>query len=131
MPLPLVVQAEQLWMHRVDPAAGAHGWLDEATWSATMRTRNELTVVCDLDQVAGAVATSGPYRAFKVDAVLDHDVIGVLAGIAGPLAEAGISIFSVSTFDTDYTLVPEVRLSEAIDALQLAAYPVTLESGGA
>jgi hypothetical protein len=125
MPLPLVVQPEQLWMHRVDPAATALDWLGAASWSATMRTRDELTVVCDVADVAAATATTGPYRAIKVDAVLDHDVIGVLAGIAGPLAEAGISIFSVSTFDTDYTLIPEHRLTEAIDALQLAAYPVT------
>jgi hypothetical protein len=123
----LVIQPEQLWMHRVDPATSALDWLDAASWSATMRTRDELTVVCDLADVATATATTGPYRAIKVDAVLDHDVIGVLAGIAGPLAEAGISIFSVSTFDTDYTLVPENRLPEAIDALQLAAYPVTHE----
>jgi hypothetical protein len=114
-------------MHRVDPAGAELGWLGAASWSAVMRTRDELTVVCDLPEAAGASATTGPYRAFKVDAVLDHDVIGVLAGIAGPLAEAGISIFSVSTFDTDYTLVPEDRLAEAIDALQLAAYPVTRE----
>jgi hypothetical protein len=125
VPLPLVVQPEQLWMHRVDPDASTFDWLAAATWSATMRTRDELTVVCDVADVAAATATTGPYRAFKVDAVLDHDVIGILAGIAGPLAEAGISIFSVSTFDTDYTLVPEARLHEAIDALQLAAYPIT------
>ena len=125
MALPLVVQPERLWMHRVDPAVADLPWLDGATWSAVIRTRDEVTVVCDLQAAGHAEATTGPYRAIKVDAVLDHDVIGVLAGIAGPLAEAGISIFSVSTFDTDYTLVPEDRLAEAIDALQLAAYEVT------
>ena len=125
MPLPLVVQPERLWMHRVNPAISTLDWLDGAAWSAVIRTRDELTVVCDLADAVDAEATTGPFRAIKVDAVLDHDVIGVLAGIAGPLAEAGISIFSVSTFDTDYTLVPEDRLPEAIDALQLAAYQVT------
>jgi hypothetical protein len=122
---PLAVQPERLWMHRLDPAVTELAWLDGATWSAVIRTRDEVTVVCDLEDVDGAEATSGPYRAIKVDAVLDHDMIGVLAGIAGPLAEAGISIFAVSTFDTDYTLVPEDRLPEAVDALQLAAYDVT------
>jgi hypothetical protein len=125
MPLPLVVQPERLWMHRVDPTIATLEWLRTASWTAVIRTRDELTVVCDLPDAVDAEATTGPYRAIKVDAVLDHDVIGVLAGIAGPLAEAGISIFSVSTFDTDYTLVPEHRLAEAIDALQLAAYQVT------
>ena len=125
MALPLVVQPERLWMHRVNPAISTLDWLDGAAWSAVIRTRDELTVVCDLPDAVDAEATTGPFRAIKVDAVLDHDVIGVLAGIAGPLAEAGISIFSVSTFDTDYTLVPQDRLAEAIDALQLAAHPVT------
>jgi hypothetical protein len=125
MPLPLVVQSERLWMHRLDPSSKDLGWLDAATWSAVIRTTDELTVVCDIAEVPAATATSLAYRAIKVDAVLDHDVIGVLAGIAGPLSEAGISIFSVSTFDTDYTLVPQDRLAEAVDALQLAAYPVT------
>jgi hypothetical protein len=127
MPLPLVVQPERLWMHRVDPSAADAAWLDGATWSAVIRTRDELTVVCDLATGPDVSATSGPYRAVKVDAVLDHDVIGVLAGIASPLAEAGISIFAVSTYDTDYTLIPEDRLPEAIDALELAAYPVARE----
>ena len=125
MGLPLVVQPERLWMHRFDPATASLAWLEGTTWSAVIRTPDEVTVICDLEDPDGADATTGPYRAIKVDVVLDHDVIGVFAGIAGPLAEAGISIFAVSTFDTDYTLVREDRLAEAVDALQLAAYDVT------
>jgi hypothetical protein len=49
---------------------------------------------------------------------------GILASLAGPLAEAGISIFAVSTFDTDYLLVPEPQIARAVAALEAAGHQV-------
>ena len=65
---------------------------------------------------------SGPHtetgwRAFRVLGSLDFSLIGVLASLIGPLAEASISVLTVSTYDTDYILVRETQLSAAVEAL--------------
>jgi hypothetical protein len=58
---------------------------------------------------------------------LDFSLTGILAAIAGPLADAGVSIFALSTFDTDYVMVQEVKLETAVDALLAAGHRVTVE----
>jgi hypothetical protein len=64
----------------------------------------------------------GGWRALKVAGPLDFALTGVLASLAGPLAEAGISVFVVSTYDTDYVLIREVDLEAARAALVAAGH---------
>jgi uncharacterized protein len=64
------------------------------------------------------------WRALKVRGPLDFSLVGILASIAAPLAEAGISIFSISTFDTDYILVKEKTLEKAQAVLEEAGHQV-------
>ena len=88
------------------------------------RTAEELSVVCpEEDAPAGAEATRG-WRAFQVCGPLDHTATGVLASIATPLADAGVALFPLATFDTDYVLVREPDLDSAIDALTAAGHRV-------
>ena len=81
------------------------------------RTAHELSIVCPSAQVPPAVACEAAFRAFTVEGKLDFSAIGVLAGIVNPLADAGISLFSISTFDTDYILVRSPTLPAATAAL--------------
>jgi hypothetical protein len=62
------------------------------------------------------------WRALAVKGPLDFGLTGILASIAAPLAEAGISIFAISTFDTDYVLVKAERLDDAVEALRRAGH---------
>lgn len=64
------------------------------------------------------------WRALKVRGPLDFSLVGILASIAAPLAQAGISIFSISTFDTDYILVKEKSLVMAQAVLEEAGHQV-------
>jgi uncharacterized protein len=81
-------------------------------WSVT-RTQDELSLVL-LQAEAPAQGRIEPgWRAIKVAGPLDFSFTGILAALAGPLADAGISLFAVSTFDTDYVLVREVDLERA------------------
>jgi hypothetical protein len=64
------------------------------------------------------------WRAFRVKGPLDFSLTGVLESILKPLSQAGISVFSLSTFDTDYILVREQSLELAKRALQSAGFPV-------
>ena len=91
---------------------------------AAVRTPEELSVVCDAERVPGEAQSSGPWRALRVAGTLDHALTGVLSSLATPLAEAGIPIFAISSFDTDYVLVPANRLDEATTALGRAGHAV-------
>jgi hypothetical protein len=62
------------------------------------------------------------WRAIKVAGPLDFSLTGILATLASPLAEAGISLFAVSTYDTDYVLVREVDLGRAQAVLRAAGH---------
>jgi hypothetical protein len=64
------------------------------------------------------------YRAFRVRGPLPLDLIGILAAIANPLADAGLGIFAISTFDTDYVLVKSRDLAVAVAALEAAGHQV-------
>lgn len=95
-------------------------------WSVT-RTEDELSIVCAYEAIPGTVAAVGPFAAFSIDGPLDHSLIGVLAGLTAPLAEAGISILAQSTFDTDWILVPVAQAGSAIEVWDNAGHTVELE----
>ncbi len=98
-------------------AAGAP--LPSRFFSAT-RTLEELSLVCfSGEEPEGSQVESG-WRCFRVAGTLDFALTGVLSSIAGPLATAGVSLFAVSTFDTDYVLVKD--LEAARRALEAAGH---------
>ena len=67
---------------------------------------------------------SGPWRMLRMDGPLPHDAVGILARLAGVLANAAVPIFALSTFDTDYVLVPTPRAADAHRALVDAGYSI-------
>jgi len=114
-----------------EPPAWASGDVPQGGLVAVTRTAEELSVVCPqaLVPAADGVEVSGSWRVLRVAGTLDHGMTGVLASIAAPLAEAAIPIFAVSTFDTDYVLVPEGGLGAAIRALRVAGHDVDHPEG--
>ena len=92
-----------------------------AVYSAT-RTTDELSVVCpEGHEPAGSRIEAG-WRALSVVGPLAFDLVGVLATLSTALAEAGISVFVVSTFDTDLVLVKDVDVEAATGALEAAGH---------
>lgn len=89
----------------------------ENLWSVT-RTVEELSLVCEEESVPETATAERGWRALKVRGPLAFSMVGVLAELARVLAKAQVSIFVLSTFDTDYLLVKEVQLAGAIEALQ-------------
>src|SRR5579862_2351872 len=81
-------------------------------------TANELSVVCPLSEVPAGVPCEAGWRAFGVVGKQDFSAVGILSAILTPLAGAGISIFSISTFDTDYILVRSGVLEKASSVLR-------------
>jgi hypothetical protein len=70
------------------------------------------------------VRCEGGWRALRVAGSLDFSLVGVLAGLLDPLARAGVSVFVLSTFDTDYLLVKGHDLEKALAALRRAGHAV-------
>ncbi len=89
---------------------------DNKFYSVT-RTVDEISIVCPQDNVPGGVIAERNWRAFKLETVLDISVTGIVASLSGPLAKAGISIFYLSTYKTNYLLVEEVNLAKAVAVL--------------
>ena len=94
-------------------------------WLFVGKTDAEISVVCLTADVPHAtLAREDGWRALRVAEPMDFGLTGVLAGISTVLAQAGISIFAVSTFDTDYVLVKHDKLAEGLLALEAAGYSV-------
>jgi uncharacterized protein len=82
------------------------------------RTADELSIVCPEKNIPEETQSEKNWRAFKIDGVLDFSLVGILAQISQVLANAGISIFAISTYNTDYILLKNEKLEEAIDVLR-------------
>lgn len=87
------------------------------------KTANELSLVCLTDEAPpNTVKVDHGWRMFRVEGQLDFSLVGILSNLAQVLAARNISIFAVSTFDTDYILVKAVKADEAREALAEAGY---------
>ena len=90
------------------------------------KTDQEISLVCRTeDAPENAVAREDGWRAFRVEGVLDFSLVGILSKISGILAENGIGLFAVSTYNTDYILVKEESFSRALDVLAAAGYDLS------
>jgi len=91
------------------------------TWTPT-----EVSVICPAAHAPSAGLINAPWRCLRVNGPVDLAVTGVLASLVNPLAAARVNIFAFSTHDTDYVLVPSVRLAEALAALAAAGHRVNI-----
>ena len=89
-----------------------------------MNTAADTSIVCASARVPDGVRAERGWRALTVEGPLDFALTGVLAALAVPLADAGVSIFAVSTYDTDHVLVRSDRLADAVEALRAAGHSV-------
>jgi hypothetical protein len=105
---------------RLAPDAPVPSWATGALTSIT-RTADELSIVCDDDAVPNGVYAMRDFAAVRVLGTVDFAVVGVLAAMTRVLAEAAVSVFAFSTFDTDYLLVRSADFERARAALSSVA----------
>jgi uncharacterized protein len=98
--------------------------LSTASWYSVTRTDDELSVVAPDDMDSGPGERQGGWSCLQIAATLDLALGGVIADISRALAEAKVSIFTVSTYNTDYVLVKTADLEAAISALRHAGHVV-------
>jgi hypothetical protein len=112
---------------RLSPRSSLPDWALNDTLFSITRTPEELSVVCPEELVPASEWSETGWRCLKVQGPLDFSMIGVMASLATPLADAGISLLAISTFDTDYLLVRERDFERAILALGEAGHTVRYE----
>ncbi len=106
---------------RLAATAAVPEWASGRFLSVT-RTDAELSVVCAEGAVPPDVRAEGGWRCLRVRGPLGFGLTGVLASLASPLASSGVSIFVISTYDTDYLMVQGRDLDRARDALERAGH---------
>ena len=122
--LELTLLPERFAISRLAADSPIPGWATQGPFFSVTRTGDELSVVSELSRVPPGVQSQPGWRILKVHGPFVLSEIGVLSGLAAPLAESNISLFAVSTFDTDYLLVVSATLSAAITALERAGHTV-------
>lgn len=107
---------------RLAADAPVPGWAAGGPFVSITRTGDELSVVCREEAVPAGVRCEWGWRCLRVAGTLDFSLVGVLASLVGPLAGAGVSVFAVSTFDTDYLLLKASDFERGVAVLRRAGH---------
>lgn len=133
--LDLLILDEPLTLCRLGAGEDVPAWAARAgspsqgAFTSITRTADELSILCSSRLVPGGVQSEPGWRAIQLVGPFDFSLIGIMLSVAEPLAKAGISILAISTFDTDYVLVKESNLDNAIQALSNAGHTLKFEAG--
>jgi hypothetical protein len=126
--LTFIVVPDLLAVCRLDQNGKIPAWASSGTLCSITRTADELSIVCQQNHVPDGIRCERGWRCLRVAGTMDFSMIGVVASLSMPLAEAGVGIFVISTFDTDYLLVKDDDFSKAVAALRAAGHAVAMES---
>ena len=99
-------------------------WLFSSSFYTLSKTANELSVVCEEDLVQDEIVKSVGWRLLKINAVLDLSLTGITAQFSTALENAGVNLSVIATYNTDYILEEEAKLTTAIEALRGAGFEV-------
>ena len=113
----LILLPDSLAICRLAQDAPIPQWALAGEFYAVCRAEGQLSIVCPDGHPPPEIEADSGWRALKVRGPLPLSETGVIAALSTPLAEAGIAVFVVSTFDTDYLLIKEAQLSRAVRVL--------------
>lgn len=129
----LELMSREFCVCRLDADAVVPQWALQGDFFSVTRTPKsdldpgqpgELSIVCSQANAPAEVRAERGWRCLRVQGTLDFGLTGILASLASPLAEAGISVFAVSTFDTDYLLVKSDTLERTLQVLSKAGHKI-------
>ena len=120
--LVLSVISENFTIHKLSPDVSIPEEILKSNYYSVSKTENELSLVCSEIIEVESLQSSKGWKCIKVKGPLDFNLTGILADISDILAQTNISIFAISTFDTDYILVRNRDLSSATSKLSQAGY---------
>lgn len=120
--LKLEILPDRYAICRLDPREAVPEWTKDAdpgadAFVSITRTSEELSIVCRDLEIPEHVEKECGWRCMRVAGKLDFNLVGVIAELTKHFADAAVSVFVVSTFDTDYLLIQDMNWSRAVDAL--------------
>ncbi len=121
-PLKFTILEGNFTVHRLGAGASIPKSVFASPFYAIAKSENELSIVAAEEIAIESDQREPGWSALRVNGTLDFSLTGILAGLANTLAEAGVSIFAISTFDTDIILVKSERLKDAKAALSAAGH---------
>lgn len=115
---------EKLVVAGLPAGAEIPAWAESSSIFSITATALETSVICASRSVPKKVNQAGPFTAFAVEGPLEEGLVGVLHGLLTPLVEAEIPVFTVSTYLTDWILVPIGKAADAAEAWTAAGHKV-------
>ncbi len=103
---------------RLGGAAAVPAWAAGGPFVSVTRTADELSVICPEESVPDGIVAAAGWRCLRLEGTFDFSVTGIVASFARLLADAGVSLMVVCTYDTDYLLVRDSDLDRAIGCLE-------------
>lgn len=123
--LHLMQHPDELVIARLGPGEQPTWDVFGGVFSSVTRTEHETSIMCDAHLVPPEVTQQGPYVPFEVAGPLDFALVGVMHDLLGPIVAERISMLAMSTFDTDWVLVPTAAADAAASAWRRAGFVVT------
>lgn len=123
MKLRIRVHAARLAVCRLAPDAAAPDW-PRGTFTSITRTPDELSIVCDESAVPEGVQAAPGWRLLSIEGPIPFEMTGVASALIAPLAAAGVSVFLIATFDTDYLLLRYETFEQSLQILRSAGHEV-------
>lgn len=124
MRLRMELDAHQYSVCRMDRKSPIPDFPPDCSFLNVTLTSDELSIVCETRFAPEEALCAHGWKMFKLLGPMDFSMVGVLSAISGALADQGISLFSISTYDTDYILVREPQSQEAVRVLETAGIKV-------
>ena len=125
--LTFIILRETFAICRLDKDAPIPDWAFQGGLFSVTRTKDELSIVCPLINVPKGILCNQGWSCLKIKGPLDLSLTGIISSIAATLEREDISLFSISTYDTDYVMVKEKDLEKAIFALTEAGQKIQWE----
>ncbi len=125
-PQTLFLLPETFAICRLEKGSSVPQWVPTEPFFSITGTADELSIVCPAEPIPAEIQADRGWRCFKLQGPFPFSLTGILNSITVPLAEGGIGIFAISTYDTDYVLVKEEHLQQALSILSKAGHTIHL-----
>ncbi len=124
MNLTLLLLPDRLSVCQLSPDSPLPNWAEGKNILSFTRTADELSIICESSSVPENIIAERGWRALKIQGPLDFSLVGILKELTAALASAEISIFAISTYNTDYVLLKEMNLLKGKQTLFQAGYTI-------
>jgi hypothetical protein len=107
---------------RLPPEGPVPAWATKGDFTSITRTTDELSIICLADNLPKVLAPGPRWICLKLEGPFPFSMTGVLLSFIEPLSNNGVSIFAISTYDTDYVLISKDHIDRAVDLLRQAGH---------